>query len=375
MPSKPIDADYDVFIIGAGPAGTAAAISLRDIIPGIRVCIADGEKAAAFRIGESVPPPIRPFLDQLGVTQAFAQAEHNPSFRTLSAWGSARLERNEFLLHVHQTGWRLDRTQFDAMLKAEAKRRGATVVSAQVTSLAGNAHDWCIDCGSTGKFSARYVVDASGSAAIAARRLKIVPRRLDRLIACAVFFDRQTQHPAPSDTPMIEACRHGWWYTAAIPGNKRVAMLMTDVDIARRLGAARMPAWLEHLSLTTHTKACIDTGFSLTQPLVFPASSRYFAGDYPLGIVPTGDALSRFDPLSSQGIVKALRSALYASYAIADHHLKGDTMGFSKYFTLMQNEFEAYAATWQRYYRQEQRWPDEPFWQWRHHMKLSKEAF
>lgn len=69
---------------------------------------------------------------------------------------------------------------------------------------------------------------------------------------------------------------------------------------------------------------------------------------------------SRFDPLSSQGIVKALRSALFASYAIADHYLKGDTMGFSKYFTVMRNEFEAYAATWQHYYRQEQRWPDEP---------------
>lgn len=373
MPLTSIDADYDVFIIGAGPAGTAAAISLRDIVPGIRVFVADGEKAAAFRIGESVPPPIKPFLDQLGVTQAFAQAEHNPSFRTLSAWGSASLERNEFLLHVHQTGWRLDRAQFDAMLKAEAKRRGAVIVSAQVASLDGKAHDWRIDCGSTGKFSARYVVDASGSAAIAARWLKIVPRRLDRLIACAVFFDRQTQHPAPADAdaPMIEACRHGWWYTAAIPGNKRVAMLMTDVDVARRLGIARMSAWLQHLSLTTHIKACIDMRFPLTQPLVFPASSRYFADAYPFGIVPAGDAISRFDPLSSQGIVKALRSAFYASYAIADHHLKGDTMGFSKYFALMRDEFENYAATWQTYYRQEQRWPEAPFWQRRHRIKLS----
>lgn len=372
MPSKPIDTDYDVFIIGAGPAGTAAAISLCDIIPGIRICISDGGKTAAFRIGESIPPPIQPFLDQLGVTQAFAQARHNPSFRTLSAWGSARLECNEFLLQVHQTGWRLDRAQFDSMLKAEAIRRGAIIVSAQVASLDGKAHDWRIDCSSTGKFSARYIVDASGSAAIVARWLKLVPHRLDRLIACAVFFDRQTQQSesTDADAPMIEACQYGWWYTAAIPGDKRVAMLMTDVDIARQLGVARMPAWLQHLSLTTHIKACTDTRFPLTKPLVFPAASRYFAGDYPLGIVPTGDALSRFDPLSSQGIVKALRSALYASYAIADHYLKGDTMGFSKYFTVMQNEFEAYTATWQHYYRQEQRWPDEPFWQRRHRLML-----
>jgi 2-polyprenyl-6-methoxyphenol hydroxylase-like FAD-dependent oxidoreductase len=367
------DSDFDVFIIGAGPAGTAAAISLREIIPDIRVCIADGGKTAAFRIGESVPPPIKPFLDQLGVTSAFAQAEHSPSFRTLNAWGSARLESNEFLLHVHQTGWRLNRAHFDVMLKTEAMRRGAIFVPARVTSLTGNAHDWRIECSNAEKFSARYIVDASGGAAIAARKLKFTPRKLDRLIACAVFFAGQAQQSSTIDAnaPLIEACQHGWWYTAAIPDNKRVVMLMTDTDIARRLGIARMPTWLRHLSLTDHIQACTGMAPPLTQPLVFPASSRYFADTYPFGIVPAGDAVSRFDPLSSQGIVKALRSALYASYAIADHHLKGDTMGFSKYFTLMRDEFEHYATTWQTYYRQEQRWPDAPFWQRRHGMKPS----
>ncbi len=370
---KPTDPNFDVFIIGAGPAGTAAAISLKEIIPNIRVCIADGGTAAVFRIGESVPPPIQPFLDQLGVTAAFAQAGHSPSFRTLSAWGSARLESNEFFLHVHQTGWRLDRAHFDAMLKTEATRRGAVIVPARVTSLNGNAHDWRIDCGSAGKFSARYIIDASGGGAIAARRLKFTARKLDRLIACAVFFADQVQKPSSMDVnaPVIEACPHGWWYTAAIPDNKRVAMLMTDTDIARHLGIAHISAWMRYLSLTNHIKTCISTQFPLTQPLVFPASSRYFADTYPFGIVPAGDALSRFDPLSSQGIIKALRSAFYASYAIADHHLKSDTMGFSKYFTLMRTEFEHYAATWRDYYRQEQRWPDTLFWQRRHDTALS----
>lgn len=370
---KPANPNFDVFIIGAGPAGAAAAISLRKIIPDIRVCIADGGTTAAFRIGESVPPPIQPFLDQLGVTAAFAQAGHSPSFRTLSAWGSTGLESNEFFLHVHQTGWRLDRARFDAMLKAEATRCGAVIVPARVTALSGNAHDWRIDCGSAGKFSARYIVDASGGAAITARRLKFTARKLDRLIACAVFFADQSQQPPSMEAtaPVIEACQHGWWYTAAIPDNKRVAMLMTDTDIARRLGIARISGWLRHLSLTNHIEARVGTQFPLTQPLVFPASSRYFADTYPFGIVPAGDAVSRFDPLSSQGIVKALRSALYASYAIADHHLKSDTMGFSKYFTLMRNEFEQYAATWRDYYRQEQRWPDAPFWQRRHGAQLS----
>jgi flavin-dependent dehydrogenase len=372
MPSELISPNVDIFIIGAGPAGAAAAISLCEILPGARICIADTGKNTVFRIGESVPPPIRPFLDRLGVTDTFEKAGHSSSFRTLSAWGTADLDSNEFLLHVYQTGWRLDRTGFDNMLKAEAIRRGAAIVSARVQSLDGNPHEWRIDCGNAGKFSARYVIDASGHAAIVSHWLQYRPRKLDRLVACAVFFNRQARQTELSDVDaaVIEACESGWWYAAAIPGDRKVAMLMTDVDIARRLSVASMPAWCHHLSLTRYIKQRIDTKFALTQPMVFPAASRYFTDTYPPGIVPVGDAISRFDPLSSQGIVKALRSSLYASYAIADHYLKGDTAGFSKYFALMRNEFENYALTWQNYYRQEQRWPEAPFWQRRHRMEL-----
>lgn len=371
MPSKPTNANFDVFIIGAGPAGAAAAISLREIMPDARVCIADIEKSTHFRVGESVPPPIKPFLDHLGVTTAFENAAHNPTFRTLSAWGSSGLESNEFFLHAYNTGWRLDRANFDAMLKTEAIRRGTTNISARAFSLAESPHGWLIDCGNAGKFSTRYIIDASGHAAIVSRWLKYAPRKLDRLIGCTVFFEHQTQQPELFDTEaaVIEACHQGWWYTAAIPGHRKIAILMTDVDIARQSGIANMSTWLHYFSLTKHIKQRIDTRFPLTQPMILPASSRCFTDTYPPGIIAVGDAISSFDPLSSQGIVKALRSALYASYAIADCYLRNDTMGFSKYFTLMRNEFDNYSLTWQNYYQREQRWPEAPFWQRRHRMK------
>jgi flavin-dependent dehydrogenase len=368
MPSKPTNASFDVFIIGAGPAGTAAAISLRQIVPDARVCIADAGKTTSFRVGESVPPPIKPFLDHLGVATAFEKAAHSPSFRTLSAWGNAQLNSNEFFLHVYHTGWRLDRSNFDDMLKMESIYRGATIVPARVYSLTQNRDTWLIDCGNAGKFSARYVIDASGHAAVISRWLKYAPRRLDRLIGCAVFFDCQSQELEllDADATVIEACQQGWWYTTSIPGHRKIAILMTDVDIARRLGIARMSTWLHYLSLTKHIKQRIDVRFPLTQPMVLPAASRYFANIFPSGIVAVGDAISTFDPLSSQGIIKAVWSSLYASYAIADDYLRKDTTGFSKYFTLMRQEFENYSATWQTYYQLEQRWTEAPFWQRRH---------
>jgi flavin-dependent dehydrogenase len=78
-----------------------------------------------------------------------------------------------------------------------------------------------------------------------------------------------------------------------------------------------------------------------------------------------GDAATTFDPLSSVGIMKGLRSGVLASYAIGDF-FKGNTSGLEKYEALLKREFENYLATRAEYYRREKRWANSVFWQRRH---------
>ncbi|PPK73375.1 flavin-dependent dehydrogenase [Methylobacter tundripaludum] len=367
MRSNLIDAGVDVFIVGAGPAGAAAAISLSQIAPHLRVCLADAGRDRPFRVGESVPPPIKPFLDHLGLGPAFIQADHCPSFHTLSAWGGQELIGNEFFLYVHNTGWRLDRDRFDRMLADEATRLGAKPLTATVRSLSPCAQGWRIDCGAAGKFAARFVIDASGRSALLPRLLKIPSVKIDKLVACAVFFEQQSVPDAPgADAAVIESFRDGWWYSAAIPGSRRVAMLMTDADIARQLRISQLPAWMAYLAETRHIQPLIASCRPLAPPAFWSAASRNFGSAYPFGILGIGDAISSFDPLSSQGIIKAIRSGLFASYAIADYFLRNDETGIARYYALMNREFDAYLTTRHEYYRQEQRWPDAPFWNRRH---------
>ena len=106
-------ADFDVLIAGAGPAGAATAISLADFAPELLVCIADAPSADTLRVGETVPPQIRPILEHLKVWPRFEADRHRPSYRTVSAWGGPELISNEFLFQAHQVGWRLDRKRFD----------------------------------------------------------------------------------------------------------------------------------------------------------------------------------------------------------------------------------------------------------------------
>ena len=64
---------FDVLIAGAGPAGAATAISLARFAPDLRVCIADAAADDGLRVGETLPPRIKPILEHLGVWHTFAQ--------------------------------------------------------------------------------------------------------------------------------------------------------------------------------------------------------------------------------------------------------------------------------------------------------------
>jgi len=83
------------------------------------------------------------------------------------------------------------------------------------------------------------------------------------------------------------------------------------------------------------------------------------AGD---GWIAVGDAASAFDPLSSMGIMKALRSAVDAAAAIL-RHLAGERDAFAGYAQTIAADYTRYLDTRTRYYAMEQRWPDAPFWQ------------
>ena len=356
-------ADVDVLIVGAGPAGCAAAISLADFAPELNVCLVDAAMADAARIGETVPPQIKPILEHLGLWPAFAGDGHCASYRTLSAWGTPRLLSNEFLFHTQQVGWRLDRSRFDAMFLAAAKARVAAHVAGKVTRLTFADGAWCVRLDDDATHAARFVVDATGRAAALARLRGLRPTRLDRLVGCFMDFD----DPAASAQDLvIEAVRDGWWYTTALPAGRRVVAFMTDADLARGLEIGQREPWLRKLGETDHIAASTARARPLGSLHLHGAGSQILTDDTAQPMLGIGDAASCFDPISGQGIVKALRSAIFASYAIGDWLERHDSGGLQRYRAFIKAEFAAYRRTLHEYYAGERRWPASAFWQRRH---------
>ena len=327
----------DVAIIGGGPAGTACALALRAHAPALSVAVYEASHYDALRIGETLPPAARTILQHLGVFDTFRAQGHREVHGTTSTWGSGSLRENDFLQYAKGPGWHLDRAAFDAMLADEAALRGASVFRGTAVR-------------SLDEVSARFFVDATGSASIATRHFGARFVAIDHLVSFArIFEDEDGRDPRTH----VEAFEDGWWYTASLPGGRRIVACFTDADIARRLRLSEPDVWMQLArSLAGDARPCSDV-------VARSAESRYLepcCGDNWIAI---GDAASRFDPLSSQGIIKAMRSGIFAAYAIGD-----GPMGFRRYERIMRAEFDAYLALRTRFYAEENRW-DRAFWRFR----------
>ncbi len=88
-------AEFDLVVIGAGPAGSAVAITVARA--GARVLLLDHNHHQSFKVGESLPPAANTVLQALGVTRQFLAAQHSPSCGVQSSWGSPLLRNADFI--------------------------------------------------------------------------------------------------------------------------------------------------------------------------------------------------------------------------------------------------------------------------------------
>jgi 2-polyprenyl-6-methoxyphenol hydroxylase-like FAD-dependent oxidoreductase len=353
-----IDMNVDVAIAGAGPAGSACAIALRTRMPSLSVALIEASRFDAPRAGETLSPAARPLLDHLGVFDAFRAAGHAEVHGTTASWGGTAPHDNDYIFHARGPGWHLDRTRFDAMLADHAASRGAALLTGAAIVTAQRVDDcWHLELAGGRTVAARFLADTTGSAAIARRFCGARAVVIDHLVSFGRFFDNDAN---ADPRTIVEAFADGWWYTAALPGKRRFVACMTDSAVAHRLRLRDAASWTRLLKampligrIAVHANGPIVARACGSQRLESAAGADWIAA---------GDAASRFDPLSSQGITKALRSGVFASYAIGDRLAHGDTRGLRRYENFIRSEFDSYLRTRIAIYRDEQRWPHSGFW-------------
>ena len=353
----------DVLIIGGGPAGSAAALTLLNQTS-LDVGVVESTDYSNMRVGESVSPGIMSLLRYLKIESDFASADHLPSHGIDTAWGSSKIRTRDFFFTGQGSGWNLDRQGFDLMMAQLVKKRnGLLITSTKIIDHKKDQKKWRLTAlGSDGKFEieSSFVIDASGKSASFARSLGTKWDVLDYLVGIAILYELDSSEDEQPYT-LLESTPDGWWYSTHLPNNKRIVVFMTDSDIARQIKIQKQNHWGLALKKTRYIQKTIKNARRLVGPNLFPAYSQVIKKSNPLGWVPAGDAVASFDPLSSIGIGHAIVSGIEAA-RVAFNALKSDGRLLPQYLDNVIANFDQYVNNRKHFYGYEKRWKECPFW-------------
>lgn len=355
--------EVDVAVVGAGPAGSAAARWLA--LAGASVALIERSSFEGPRIGESLAPAVQPELAALGVWREFQALEPLPSYGTRSHWGDAIPTVHSHVMNPWGSGWHVNRRAFDLMLAHAAREAGAVMVTdADVAGLRQSRGRWIVTLrrDEAVELSASVVIDATGRAASIAAQAGSDRVVFDQLVGVASMF-------AGIDTAleryvMVEAAPDGWWYSAPVPGGGLMVMAMTDSDICRSSRLATRDEWISRLEMALATRSRVSRSRQLWGPRVFAAGGhRLVRRELEHRWLAVGDAALAVDPISGSGVLRALRTG--RAGAVAALELLGGANSsdvIRAYEADRDRECAAYLNERAWYYGVETRWPASPFW-------------
>ncbi|HVS77995.1 MAG TPA: FAD-dependent oxidoreductase [Steroidobacteraceae bacterium] len=289
----------DIVVLGSGPAGVAAARTLRGL--GYEVAVVG---AACGRSLEGLSQRTLAQLSGCGL-HAAAGCVSAPGERS-GAWGGAMLSGSvEYLV---------DRAELDLALLEDAARSGISIWAARAVSVerAGNA--WRVRT-TRGALECRVLIDARGRRA-----------QRKRLVAGPSLIAVSQRLRAPSTgvtCTRMHAFPRGWaWLAMSGRGAGCLQVITFPTEPSLRAGLEA------HLRLIAADSPEIAEALCRAspdgQPIARPATAALAAHPDRPGLLAVGDASVAADPLCGHGMYEALRSATVTAAAANSYLLTGD---------------------------------------------------
>jgi flavin-dependent dehydrogenase len=349
---------FEVVVVGSGPAGASTAINL--LRAGVTVSIVASEDTRSSLPGEALSPEVRAEFRRMGLEGDFPR-EAMPSYGIEALWGQEIPVFHSHLCSPGGNGLLVTRPEFHgALLRAALASGDCGFFSGHFLRAEKTSRGWAVTIRireTTKTVTCDLLVDATGRTAAVARHLGARRRRLDSLCGISSVFD----FPSGQQMLLVEATSYGWWFLTPINRSQTLVCLMSDVDLLQHLSAFRSNNFLcllEELRFLSSRLGVLPTEvLTRVHPCETGTLDR-LAGD---GWIAVGDAASIVDPLSSTGVLKALKSGSDAAETVSEH-LGGHPFAFRHYEQRNRNEFQTYLKTRQRQYSIERRWSRETFW-------------
>lgn len=334
-----------IVILGAGPAGAAVALGLRGLGYAVTL-VSEWRRFAAL---EGVSIRVLEALRGAGLYQALADAAL-PSQRQVSWNGQQHAQNIEFLL---------DRPNFDRGLREDLCLAGVELVEGRVLSVQAWAAGHRVEIEGREALVADFLVEARGRQAPALGKGLRGPETVSLL---------NRWQGAPGDTASaVESLADGWAWMARRADGQCYWQWTVDVASAHLPGKSQLLDYCRQRRRDSMLAQAFFGGESEVDLQLHARSSTAILSPQVCGEnwIRVGDAAMAVDPLSGNGIFQSLSSALQAPTVINTLLRKPERAALAQRFHQQRVEqlFLRFARIGRDFYADEQRWPDQPFWQ------------
>lgn len=298
----------DVAVVGAGPAGLAAAISLSRL--GAETIVLERGGFKKRRIGEHVPPEMKPVLHRLGYPLHEIRKRHLESDGVTGLWAGGEQIGRDYVYSAHGPGLNITRPLFDRELAHLAEVAGSKILTGARIKLRSGPPKWQIDvvhADGSHRLNCSFIVDASGRQAWLSRRLGTKQRSAGSQLAAIAYIPMN--EPIRDTRITIEKLGSTWCYALPLRDRTYVAAQLGPPSTFPTTKCEQGPAWLARFRETK----LISAGIDIPEPpdLVFCPAMATVPGEVcGENWIAIGDAACAFDPLAGQGITKAIQDGL-----------------------------------------------------------------
>jgi flavin-dependent dehydrogenase len=349
--------EVDVFIIGAGPAGSIAGGIL--VQEGFNVKVVDKLKMPRFVIGESLLPRCNELLENANMLQpvidAGFQLKKGVAFEN-EAGEYCALDFSKNLGQKWGTSFQVKREIFDKLLIDDAHKKGCDV-EFEIEVIAYDEDKNIITVkdldGKEEFYKAKKVLDASGYG-------RVLPRLLDLEAEPAQEFRKATFARVDKDI-RPEGETNGYIFAVVIGDNDGWMWNIPFSDGTSSVGIVCTQKYFETYDMSDeefwehiiHTHPYTKKRYKDSKRIVDVGSLSGYSSAvkklYGKNFLLTGNASEFLDPVFSSGVTLALESGSKAAELTA-RELRGESIDYKREYEdhMMQgiNVFRDYVDTW-----------------------------